>query len=224
MNYFITVDGDEFTGKTSVAVPALESYFSQLGYEVKTSREPGGSPRGEKMRKEIFEKLRKGISPYEQAVLFNEARKIHIDEVLRPFLHTGDKKVIILDRYLDATRVYQGYEGGVPMEKIFELEEKYVGTFFPNISITLFFPPDKMAQLINERKSQALSEREKNDEIIPFDKASMEKHRLRNEYFLKTIELSQQKGEKRHMITIPIDGTPDDVSARIIKAVSNVLI
>lgn len=224
MNYFIAVDGDEFTGKTTVAIPALVSYFSDLGYEVKASREPGGSPKGERMRKEIFEKLRKGITPYKQAVLFNEARKMHIEEIIRPFLNTGDKKIMILDRYLDATRVYQGFEGGVPMDKIFELEKEYVKSFFPDICIVLFFPPKKMAQLISERKTQALSEREKNGEIIPFDKVSMEKHRLRNEYFLKTVELARQRGEKRHIITIPVDGTPEDVAGRIIKALSSVLI
>lgn len=224
MNYLVTVDGDEFTGKTTVAIPALESYFSGLGYTVRKSREPGGSQRGEKMRKEIFEKLREGISPYEQAILFNEARKIHIDDIIKPFLESGDKKIMLLDRYVDATRVYQGYEGGVDMKKIFELEKKYVGSFFPNISVILYFPEDKIEELIQKRKSLKLSERKKNDEIVPFDEASLSTHILRNHFFLKTVELAQQRGEKRRMLSISVDGTPQDVSIRIIKAIESVLI
>jgi dTMP kinase len=103
MNHLIAIDGDEFTGKTTVVIPALAVFLEKKGYVVKTSREPGGSPKGEKMREEIFEKLRQGISPYEQAVLFNKARKNHIDEVIKPFLDSGDKRVVLLDRYLDST-------------------------------------------------------------------------------------------------------------------------
>ena len=61
MKYLVSVEGGEFTGKTVVAVPAVENFFLLRGYEVITSREPGGSKKAEAMRKDIFEKLRQGI-------------------------------------------------------------------------------------------------------------------------------------------------------------------
>ena len=222
MNFLISIEGDEFTGKTTVAVPAIARFFEKKEFVVQTSREPGGSEKGEAMRREIFEKLRQGTSPYDQAVLFNEARRVHINEVIRPFFAQDDRKVLVLDRYLDSTRIYQGFEGNVPFEKLFELEKKYVGSFFPQITVILYFPDNVIETAIQNRKPAAIKERKRRNEVIPFDTVTLQKHIQRQHNHLQLPLIAKRNNEHRDFVVVDASGSPDEVAHLITQNLAGV--
>lgn len=206
---FITVEGGEFVGKTSLVVPGLSKIIEELGLIVASSREPGGTEKAEEMRQLIFEKIKKGARPFELAILFNKARKIHIDELINPFFTKhGDKNaVLILDRYLDSTRVYQGLEEGVELDTIRELEREYVGNFVPNITLLLYFPTEVFEHVFLERKNNVLPSRESN----LLDDSHVMIHKKRQDYYLTLPQLAQKWGETRIFAQINAAKNPDNV-------------
>lgn len=218
MGLLITVEGGEFTGKTSVVIPGLEEIFEKSGFEVLTSREPGGTPKGEEIRQTIFRRLKQGASPEELAILFNQGRKIHLDEIIIPFLgpdrnltdQDGRQRIVLLDRYLDSTRVYQGLEAGVNQEKIRELENEYVGDWYPDETLILYFPEEKFNAAFMSRKQIAEQEINNRDKTL-WDEGELSKHLLRQRYYLSLPELSKQWGEQRAFHLIDASGTPSEV-------------
>lgn len=210
MGYIITIEGGEFVGKSSVAIPAIQSFFKKAGFETIICREPGGTPKGELIRKEIFEKLEKGVSALQLAQLFNKGRKINIDEVIKP--HLGVRKehnaVVILDRYLDSTRVYQGLEGGVSMKDIHELEKKFVGSFFPDLTLLLYFPEDTFEKTLKERMANEQGSRDHTG----WDKSSVQKHLERQRLYLSLPKLANDIGELRQFMRVDASGTQQQVA------------
>lgn len=202
MGLLITVEGGEFTGKTSVVVPGLLERIQNLGISAIKSREPGGTPDGEKIRTNIFESLKQGADPLKLAHLFNEARAIHIRDVIMTTLgeQRENNAVVILDRYLDSTRVYQGFEAGVPLAKIFALEHEYVGTWFPDITIILYFPPEDFKTVFEERRTQSLDATGRDHTTL--DEGTVEFHEKRQAHYLSLPKLSHSLGETRTFFLI----------------------
>lgn len=197
MGLLITIEGGEYTGKTSVVVPGLVEYIKARGIPVLSSREPGGTQKAEKLREIIFEKAKEGAPASELALYFNKARKIHLEEQVIPFL--GAKKerrgVVVLDRYLDSTRVYQGLEGGVPLDIIRKLEEEYVRNYFPDLTIVLYFLEDLFERVLSERMK---SERQ----TTSWDNHSVQTHLKRQRYYLQLPSLAKKWGETRQFVLI----------------------
>jgi len=213
MGLFITIEGGEYTGKTSVVIPGLTSKLKELGITVETSREPGGTVEAEKIRAEIFRKSASGAKASELAELFNIARKLHLHEKIIPFL--GKKKeesrVLILDRYLDSTRVYQGLEGGVPLETIYKLEDSYIDNYFPDLTLILYFPLDRFDDVFEKRTQ---TEREK----TTWDSDSLDKHKKRQEFYLQLPQIAKSQGENRSFLLIDASKDKNEVVDECIKA------
>lgn len=204
----ISVEGGEYTGKTTIVVPGLVSALSAIGYRVQSGREPGGTPRGEEIREEIFNKA-DTASAYELAELFNQVRKIHLEEVIIPFLESDTEPdtvpVFIIDRYIDSTRVYQGLESGVRMEDLFRLEKQYTFGMLPELTLIMYIPESRYASTLHTRRNIRVSTDETH-----WDRESVAIHieRQRNYLTLPAIAAAQQ--EKRQFATInslehPID-------------------
>lgn len=224
MGLLITVEGGEFTGKTTVVVPGLVEKIKEMGVAVLHSREPGGTFAGEQMRKKIFELLEKGIDAATLAHLFNEARALHIRDVIVPFFAAHhEQAVVLLDRYLDSTRVYQGFEGGAPFSLLFDLEKKYVKEFFPNITIILYFPDEIFAQTLEFRRNKSANDTSRDHNKL--DDGEISFHHKRQTYYLECVELSKQLGENREFILVNAAQPPEkvlqDAWAGIHQAVSN---
>lgn len=216
MGLLISIEGADYVGKTSLAVPGLEAVFSNCGIPVLTSREPGGSPEAETIRTQIFSLVKEDASQMELAKLFNKARRIHLEQVIIPFL--GSKKenkgIVILDRYLDSTRVYQGMEGKLPLDKIYALEDEFVDGFLPDITYVLYFPEDHIKQYIEVRKK--LSEDEKTNEHINrahtiWDEATLDEYKKRQEYHFKLQEIARERGEQREFVYIDASMSPYEI-------------
>ncbi|MDR0984954.1 MAG: dTMP kinase [Endomicrobium sp.] len=103
---FISIEGGEGAGKTTHAI-LLKKYIENKGKEVLLTREPGGTKLTEIIRSILLKKNFEKITPITELLLYEASRAQHVKEVILPALKT--KKVVICDRFIDATVAYQGY-------------------------------------------------------------------------------------------------------------------
>ncbi len=105
---FISFEGIDGSGKSTQA-RLLADHLRSMGHEVVLTREPGGSPGAEDIRKLVLEGAPDRWSPETELLLFTAARRDHLERVIEPALAAG--KVVICDRFADSTRAYQGRAG-----------------------------------------------------------------------------------------------------------------
>ena len=138
--WFITLEGPEGAGKTHQAAK-LRSALLAGGLEVTATREPGGTPIGERIRSLLLElNAHAAHDPRTDALLFNAARAELVTQVIRPALARGD--VVLCSRFADSTVAYQGYGGGIPADDLRVLERLATGGLEPDLTILLDLPPD----------------------------------------------------------------------------------
>ena len=131
---FITIEGPEGCGKSTQA-RLLFNYLQREGYNCVLTREPGGTPFGEKVRNILLDPANKGMSAICETLLFEASRAALVEKVILPALSKG--KVIICDRFSDATLVYQGFAGGQNL-KILKTIDKYATRGIkPDLTIVL---------------------------------------------------------------------------------------
>jgi len=109
---FITFEGIDGCGKTT-QIELLKKFLIENNYEVITVREPGGTEISEMIRN-ILLHSKNQISPVSELLLFNSARSVLVQEIIRPALNNG--KIVICDRFFDSTLAYQGYGRGLNLE------------------------------------------------------------------------------------------------------------
>lgn len=136
---FVTLEGVDGAGKSS-HVEWLAEHFRNLGRTVVFTREPGGTPVGEKLRDIV---LHDGMHPETEALIMFAARREHIEQVIRPALLRGD--VVISDRFTDASFAYQCGGRGVPEAKLEALETWVHAGLQPDLTL-LFDVPGEIAQ------------------------------------------------------------------------------
>ncbi len=136
---FITLEGGEGAGK-SVQLEALAAELSGQGREVVTTREPGGTPLGERLR-EILLGLDSDLDPLAEAMLFAAARAELVTAVIKPALDLGD--FVICDRYSDSTVAYQGYASGVDLMSIGQLNQIATGGLISDLTVLLDLPVEE---------------------------------------------------------------------------------
>jgi dTMP kinase len=134
---FITFEGPEGAGKTTQAA-RLEAVLRERGIPIVSTREPGGTVLGERIRDALLASAATGIDPLADALLFNAARRQLVSEVIEPALRGGTS--VICARFADSTRAYQGYGGGVPLGELDRLEVVATGGLRPDKTILLDLP------------------------------------------------------------------------------------
>ena len=107
--FFLTLEGIDGTGKSTQA-RRLAERLGAAGRDVVTTREPGGAPGAEEIRRLLVEGDPGRWSAETEALLFTAARRDHVERVIAPALDRG--AVVVCDRYVDSTRAYQGAAGG----------------------------------------------------------------------------------------------------------------
>ncbi|MHB1529745.1 MAG: dTMP kinase [Acidiferrobacteraceae bacterium] len=130
---FITLEGIEGAGKTT-AMAALERYFAERGQTCVRTREPGGTALGEHVRTWLLDRSSIAQADTEALLLF-AARAQHLAEVIQPALASG--KIVLCDRFTDATYAYQGAARGLGFERIAVLEQWVQGTLRPDVTFLL---------------------------------------------------------------------------------------
>jgi dTMP kinase len=131
---FITLEGPEGSGKT-LQLPKLADYLRQSGFDVLTTREPGGTSISEQIRTVLHNLENKEMNPRTEILLFQASRAQLVEQVIRPHLEKGG--VVVSDRYADSTLAYQGYGHKVDIESLRVLVTFATGGLKPNLTILL---------------------------------------------------------------------------------------
>jgi len=137
---FITLEGPDGSGK-SMQIPALAEFIRQQGYEVLTTREPGGTNIGDQIRQVIMKLGNTSMHPRTEILLFCAARAQIVEEVLRPSLARG--VVVLSDRYADSTLAYQGYGHGIDLDELRCLLDFTTGGLRPDLTLLLDVDPEE---------------------------------------------------------------------------------
>ncbi len=131
---FITLEGPEGSGKTS-QLPKLADYLRQNGYDVLTTREPGGTSISEQIRTVLHNLENKEMNPRTEILLFQASRAQLVEQVIRPHLEKGG--IVLSDRYADSTLAYQGYGHQLDIEPLEVLVSFATGGLKPDLTILL---------------------------------------------------------------------------------------
>jgi dTMP kinase len=141
----VTFEGVEGSGK-STQMARIGRWLRGRGYKVELTREPDGTRLGIGVRR-LFER---GPQPLAQVFLFLAARHQHVAEKIRPWLASG--RVVLCDRYTDATLAYQGHAGGVDPATIRELNVLATGGVLPDLTLLFDLDPAEGFRRIGRRR------------------------------------------------------------------------
>jgi dTMP kinase len=136
---FITVEGVEGVGK-STNMDFIARRVEAAGFDVKRTREPGGTPMAERIRDMLLEHGDEPLPDLAELLLFFAARTLHIENSIRPALAAGSW--VICDRFTDASRAYQGAGRGLNMEHINTLAGWVHGDLQPDMTVLLDAPAE----------------------------------------------------------------------------------
>lgn len=131
---FITVEGVEGAGKTT-HLPFIHACLTGAGLDVLTTREPGGTPLGESLRRLLLEPRDDPMASDTELLLMFAARAEHLDKAIRPALEQG--QWVLCDRFTDATYAYQGGGRGIDESRIATLEDWVQGGLRPDLTLIL---------------------------------------------------------------------------------------
>lgn len=137
---FVTFEGVDGSGKSTQARLLAERLRSE-GREVVLTREPGGTPAGERIREILLHGER--VAPWAEAALFAAARAQLVDEVIRPALARGAD--VVSDRYVDSSLAYQGLARGLGVERVLELNLLATSGLLPDRTFLILLPPAEAA-------------------------------------------------------------------------------
>ncbi|MBN1897896.1 MAG: dTMP kinase [Spirochaetes bacterium] len=132
--FFITFEGIEGSGK-STHIKYLSRFLKRKGLKVLLTKEPGGTPVGEKIRKILLDPLNKGLSPKAEVFLFLASRAQHVSEKIQPFLNKG--YIIISDRFHDASVAYQGDARDIGIDMVQRLNQMAINDTVPDVTILM---------------------------------------------------------------------------------------
>ena len=196
---FITFEGGEGAGK-STQVARLVERLRARGLEVVATREPGGTPNAEALRKVLLDGLEDKLSPAAEAMIFSAARIDHLEKLIRPALARG--AYVICDRFADSTRAYQG--GKLPAAFIDDLERLAVADTQPDLTLLLDLPAEIGMARADARRGNAKADRFES-EAIGFH------HQLRDAFQ----KIAQDHPQRCQVIdaTRDVDAISDDIWA-----------
>lgn len=161
MAAFITFEGVDGAGK-STQLQLLARRLQAAGYTVVTSREPGGTPLGETIRRLLLAReFEPGIAA--EVLLLAAARAAHVEKVIRPALASG--AVVLLDRYTDSSLAYQGGASAAGVEAVLQINEFATGGLWPDLTILLDLPVEmawsRLGRQPDRMESRGLSYQER---------------------------------------------------------------
>ena len=198
---FITLEGGEGAGK-STQIARLKGWLDGRGHRVTTTREPGGSPGAEMIRKLLVEGPVERWDGTTEALLHFAARREHLRSTVWPALERGDW--VVSDRFADSTLAYQGYGHGIERAVFEQLYEVAVGDFRPDLTIVLDLPIELGLRRAADRRGS-----ETRYESLPHDFHA----RVRSGF----LEIAAR--EPKRCIVIDATGTIDAIAGAIADAV-----
>lgn len=206
---FITFEGGEGVGKTT-QINLLRAKIEKLEKQVVVSREPGGTPGAEAIRNVLLDKSAvESFGPKMEALLFAASRNDHVEQIIKPALEEGH--VVIIDRFMDSTRVYQGISGKLEEDFMASLERVAINDIVPDLTIILDLDPEIGLARANERRNSATS-------ADRYEKENLAIHQARRKAFQAIAA-----AEPLRCRLIAADGAPDEIHAMIWPHVENAM-
>lgn len=157
---FITVEGGEGAGK-STNLDFIHQYLLQAGKNVIMTREPGGTPFGEKIRELLLDKKQTAISDDTELLMMFAARAQHLQQVILPAINAGNW--VLCDRFTDASYAYQGGGRGIALDKITVLENWVQGALRPDLTLLLDLPVEEGLKRASKRSEPDRFEQEQQE-------------------------------------------------------------
>lgn len=136
---FITFEGNDGSGKSSV-IKAVYEKLTSMNKEVILTREPGGSHISEQIRKIILDTNNMEMDPKTEALLYAASRREHLVQTVFPALNAG--KIVLSDRYLDSSLVYQGIARKIGVEEVYEMNKFAIESAIPDLTIIITVKPE----------------------------------------------------------------------------------
>lgn len=156
--FFITIEGPDGAGK-STQIPLIKGFLESRGLEVVLTREPGGTLIGEKIRELLLDKEHQEMSDITEALLYAASRAQHVEELIKPALKEG--KVVLCDRFVDSSLVYQGMGRGLGIKTIKSINNFATSGLEPDLTIFLDIAPEIGLQRVKSREEEDRLEQEK---------------------------------------------------------------
>lgn len=182
---FVTFEGGEGAGK-STQIRLLADALRERGYTVLTTREPGGSPGAEAVRHVLLSGAAQQFGVRMEAMLFAAARSDHVEQVIRPAILGGT--IVICDRFMDSSRVYQGVTGNLEPSFIEALERVAVNGVIPDCTIVFDLPAALGLERVHRRANMAEVAPGQEVGLDRFEREELETHEKRREAFLDIAE------------------------------------
>lgn len=204
----MTFEGGEGAGKSTQIVRLAEALRAE-GRDVLVTREPGGSPGAEAVRHVLLSGAAETFGPAMEAILFAAARSDHVEQVIRPAVEKG--RVVLCDRFLDSSRVYQGVTGNLDAGFMRALEAVAINGMVPDLTVILDLDPALGLARAAVRRGSETADR--------FEKETLDIHERRRQAFLDIA-----KREPERCVVVDASAPADRVAADIERAVRGRLI
>jgi len=204
---FVTFEGGEGAGK-STQIRRLAEALKGDGHDVLVTREPGGSPGAEAVRHVLLSGAAEAFGTRMEAILFAAARNDHVEEVIRPALAAG--KIVLCDRFMDSSRVYQGVTGNLEPDFIETLQRIAINGVMPDCTVILDIPANIGLERAQKRAAADAPDR--------FEKERLETHEKRREAFL---DIAAREPERCHVINAM--QSEEEIAAEIVAIVRQLM-
>jgi dTMP kinase len=197
---FITFEGIDGSGK-STQLRLVERYLTDAGHDVVTTCEPGGTPLGRTLRAAFLE-TSETVSPLAELLLFAADRAQHVEHLIKPSLSDG--KIVVSDRYADATAAYQGAGRGFDENTIKQVIELATGGLKPDLTLFFDITVETALGRMSERHSSGTEANRMDGETAEFYQ------RVRDAY------LAIAASEHERVCVIDGSGTIDEIFGNVV--------
>jgi len=152
---FITIEGPDGAGKTT-QVRKISEYLKAKGYKVMVTREPGGTPLGEKLREVLLTLDGESPVPEAEALIYAASRAQLVKKVIGPALEEGF--IVICDRFVDSSLAYQGWARGLGIDQLKRINGWFLRDIWPDLTIVLDIDPALALKRIGGKKDRLENE------------------------------------------------------------------
>jgi dTMP kinase len=199
---FVAFEGVEGSGK-GTQIRLAKEWLESQGIKVVVTREPGGTPVGEELRKVLLDHQTGRIEPRTEALMFAASRAQHVATVIRPALAEG--AVVICDRYIDSSLAYQGWARGLGEQDVLTLNVWATQGLFPDLVLLLHLEPE--AGLLRSLEEP--------------DRIEMEGEDFHAKVADAYLRIAEEHPER--FVVVDADQTPESVHLQVVEALGRVL-
>lgn len=197
MSLFITLEGPEGSGKSSVMEKVYQKLLSE-GYEIVKTREPGGTPIGEQIRNVILNQDNTKMDIRTECLLFAASRRQHLVEKIWPSIKQG--KLVFCDRYLDSSLAYQGYARKLGIDNVLNVNLFATENTYPDLTLFFDVTPEIGLERINKNH---------NREVNRLDVEKLEFHKNVYQGYICLLKMYPER-IKRIDASKPFDGVVEE--------------